>query len=247
MQEIILEQLGLTKTEAKIYLLLLRLGSTKASPLIKKAELHRATVYDVLERLMEKGLVSYVDKGGVRYYSATEPERLEVILQEKEEKIKEQQKLFQQIKPELKNLLALSKEKYPVEVLVGKAGLKTAFEDVIIKKKTFYALGAQGNFQKYVPDYHWIWHHKLEKNKIKCRMIYAEKCRRLRTEIFPLPYADVRFIDRVYDGPMTTHFYDDVVLITMWAEQPIVIRIKNKELVEHYKSFFEMIWKMAEK
>lgn len=245
MEPYLLEKLGLTKTEAKIYLLLLRLGQVPATPIIKKAELHRATVYDVLERLMEKGLVSYIIKNSIRYYSTTEPERFEVILEDKEKEIQEQQKSFQEIKKELNTLASLPKEQYPVEVLVGKGGLKTALEDVLRKKKTFYALGAQGNFQKYVQDYHHIWHNKLKQLKIQCKMIYAEKCRKLRTKEFPLPYAKIRFIDKVYDGPMTTHFYDDTVLIVMWAEQPIVIRIKSKELVGHYRGFFELIWKMA--
>ena len=63
----ILEKLGLTETESKIYMILLRLGSTHVTPVIKKAELHRATVYDVLDRLIEKGLVSYIIKEGKRF------------------------------------------------------------------------------------------------------------------------------------------------------------------------------------
>ena len=245
MQPETLERLGLTKTEAKIYLLLLRLGQSHATPLIRKAELHRATVYDVLERLIEKGLASQITKNSRRYYTATEPERFEVILKEKEQEVLLQQETFRKVMPELKALAHFSKEQYPVEVLVGKEGLKTAFEDVMRHRKTFYALGAQGNFQRFLPDYHRIWHTKLMKNGIKARMIYAEKCRKLRTKEFPLPYAEVRFINKVYDGPMTTHFYDDIVLIVMWAEQPVVIRIQNKALVGHYKNFFGLIWKMA--
>lgn len=247
MDQTLLEKLGLTKTEAKIYVLLLQLGQVPATPIIKKSELHRATVYDVLERLIEKGLVSYVIKSGIRYYSTTEPERFEVILQDREKEIQEQQKTFQTIKSELKTLASISKEQYPVEVLVGKGGLKTALEDVLRKRKTLYALGAQGNFQKYVPEYHKLWHSQRERLRIPCRMIYAEKCRKLRTKEFPLPYVDIRFIDKVYDGPMTTFFYADTFMIIMWAEQPIITRITSKELVRHYLGFFKMIWKMARK
>ncbi len=245
MRQKVLERLGLTPTEAKVYLVLLQLGQTIASRIIRKAELHRATIYDVLERLQEKGLASHIMKDGKRLYMATEPERFRYILQEREQELKEQQALFNELKPELDALSQSVQERYPAEILVGKGGLKTAFDDVLHKGKTFYALGAQGNFQKYVPDYHWIWHQQLQKKRIKCRMIYAEKCRKLRTKEFPLPYADIRFIEKVYDAPTTTHFYGDVVLIVMWAEQPLVIRIVSPELVGHYKTFFNLIWKMA--
>ena len=55
----ILEELGLTKNEIKIYLALLELGTTPAGILIKKVDMHRASVYDVIDQLINKGLISY--------------------------------------------------------------------------------------------------------------------------------------------------------------------------------------------
>ncbi|MBU2442745.1 MAG: helix-turn-helix domain-containing protein, partial [Nanoarchaeota archaeon] len=63
----ILEDLGLSEAEAKVYLALLETGSTLAGPIIKKTGLHRGTTYQILQRLIEKGLVSYVIKAGKRY------------------------------------------------------------------------------------------------------------------------------------------------------------------------------------
>lgn len=241
----ILEKLGLTETEAKIYMLLLRLGNTHVTPIIKKAELHRATVYDVLDRLIEKGIVSYVIKDGKRFYEAASPERFEVILEEKQKELEEQKKIFKQIKPQLEGLKKLSKQKQEAEIYLGRQGLKTVLEEVLRQKETFYALGAQGNFQKYLKDYHRYWHMEIFRRKIPMIMIYAEKCRELRTKVEPLPGAKIRFIDKLYDGPSTTHFYGDTVLILTWSEQPLVIKIKNRHLAESYKQFFNIIWKMA--
>ncbi len=241
----ILEKLGFTETESKIYMILLRLGSTHVTPIIKKAELHRATVYDVLDRLIEKGIVSYVIKEGKRFYEAAAPERFEVILEEKQKELEEQRETFKQIKPQLEGLKKLSKQKQEAEIYQGKQGLKTVLEEVLRQKETFYALGAQGNFQKYLPEYHRYWHMQIFHRKIPMLMIYAEKCRMLRTKLEPLPGAKVRFIDKLYDGPSTTHFYGDTVLIVTWSEQPLVIKIKNKHLAENYKHFFSMIWKTA--
>ena len=53
------EQLGLTKSESKIYLTLLDYGSMLAGKVAEKAGIHRRNVYDALHRLIEKGLVSY--------------------------------------------------------------------------------------------------------------------------------------------------------------------------------------------
>ncbi|MBU1270375.1 MAG: helix-turn-helix domain-containing protein [Nanoarchaeota archaeon] len=80
----ILEDLGLSEAEAKVYLALLETGSTLAGPIIKKTGLHRGTTYQILQRLIEKGLVSYVIKAGKRYFEATDPNRFLAILKEKE-------------------------------------------------------------------------------------------------------------------------------------------------------------------
>jgi len=63
-----LEKLGFTLNETKTYLNLLNLGSCLASDLAKKTGLHRRPVYDALNRLIEKGLVSYTIKTGKKYY-----------------------------------------------------------------------------------------------------------------------------------------------------------------------------------
>ncbi|MCX6741659.1 MAG: helix-turn-helix domain-containing protein [Candidatus Pacearchaeota archaeon] len=91
----ILEKLGLTENQAKVYLALLRLGSVTAGIIIKETGLHRAYVYEILEKLMDKGLVSHVIQAQRKYFEAANPKKfLEMIseekqnIQEKEQEIK---------------------------------------------------------------------------------------------------------------------------------------------------------------
>ena len=46
--EKILEKLGLTKNESKVYLALLNLGLTSSKNIIEKTNLHRQLIYDAL-------------------------------------------------------------------------------------------------------------------------------------------------------------------------------------------------------
>ena len=82
----ILEKAGLTNNEIKVYLALLSLGSVSAGEIIKKSELHRAAVYDTLERLMDKGLVSYVIKANRKYFEAAMAKNLVEIIEKKRKK-----------------------------------------------------------------------------------------------------------------------------------------------------------------
>jgi len=53
----ILEEIGLSPNEAKIYETLLSSGEVGVSDISLKANVHRRNVYDALNRLVEKGLV----------------------------------------------------------------------------------------------------------------------------------------------------------------------------------------------
>ena len=86
-----LESLGLTKNEVKTYLALLELGSVPAGPLIKKLGMHRAAVYNLLDILIEKGLVHFVSKANRKNFEALKPEKL---LNQKAHNIKSKNKML---------------------------------------------------------------------------------------------------------------------------------------------------------
>ncbi|MFH1211984.1 MAG: helix-turn-helix domain-containing protein, partial [Candidatus Woesearchaeota archaeon] len=72
MENAVLREIGLSKNECRVYLSLIKLGSGTVQEISKKSNVHRANVYDVLNKLMEKGLVSYIIKKGKRLYQTTE-------------------------------------------------------------------------------------------------------------------------------------------------------------------------------
>jgi len=74
-----LEAAGLTKNEAKLYKLLLHLNTANITELAKRSGIHRRSVYDVLMRLSEKGLASYIVAEGVKVYAANNPEKFKFI------------------------------------------------------------------------------------------------------------------------------------------------------------------------
>jgi len=59
----ILEDLGLTSTEIKVYLALLELGSASAGTVLEKSKLPNSTLHRDLNSLIDKGLVNYILEG----------------------------------------------------------------------------------------------------------------------------------------------------------------------------------------
>ena len=63
----LLEEIGLANSEIKVYTTLLKTGEIKVGELIKELSLHRSRIYEAINRLTDKGLVSYVIKNNIKY------------------------------------------------------------------------------------------------------------------------------------------------------------------------------------
>ena len=84
----ILEEIGLSPNEAKIYETLIRTGIVSINKLSVESNVHRRNVYDSLDKLVKKGLVSEEIVSGHRFVRAIDPSRLLDIVREKEAKVK---------------------------------------------------------------------------------------------------------------------------------------------------------------
>ena len=80
----ILRDIGMTDGEIRVYVALIRLGSATSGPVTDKSGVSRAKVYNILERLMQKGLVSYIIKDKTRHYQAEDPVKIKDYLDKKE-------------------------------------------------------------------------------------------------------------------------------------------------------------------
>jgi len=66
--EEILRQFGLREKEIKIYLSLLKLGTSSVRKVSSESRINRGTSYDVLKDLIKIGLVSYHEKKSHQYF-----------------------------------------------------------------------------------------------------------------------------------------------------------------------------------
>ncbi|MEK6935349.1 MAG: helix-turn-helix domain-containing protein [Nanoarchaeota archaeon] len=239
----ILQKLGLSGSEVKVYLALLEIGSSTAGELTKKCGLYRTNIYDALEKLREKGLVSSILKNNKKYYSASKLEKLNVLLDNKKEDL-------QILEKELNNTLKKLSEKeikgegeFDVKIFTGKNGVKNVMEEVLEDKKPFFAFGAEANFEKLFPIYFTNWVKQLFKNKIDVNAIYNEKVRVLR-EKKKISFANFRYIHG-FENPVTTQIFGDKVVIIHWQETPLIIQINNKKIAQSYMNVFNLMWKVA--
>src|SRR3989338_3029681 len=138
----ILEKIGLSPTESKIFLTLLKIKEGTASALATEAKVHRRLAYDVLSNLANKGLVSFVDIDKKRVYKCVDPKHLHDILDERQEKIQELRKILEKELPDLQGQFLRKKREREVQVMVGKEAIKRLFQDEIDVGETIYLIGS---------------------------------------------------------------------------------------------------------
>ena len=158
--EKMLESLGLTLTESKVYLALLKRGSSPVGRLAKETGIHRRTVYDAVERLIEKGMISYITENNKRFFEAVNPKKLLDILKEKED-------LLSNNLPDLISLYNSNKNKKETLFFRGKQGIKFIFEDMIKNKKDILQIGSLKSDNETIKLYYKRFINQARENKIK--------------------------------------------------------------------------------
>jgi sugar-specific transcriptional regulator TrmB len=232
-----LEEAGLTSTETRIYLALLEKGSSRAGQITRNTGIHRRSVYDAIERLIEKGLVSYIKTNNRNYYEAAKPERLVDLLKEKEDNIN-------QIMPELQLMGKLSEEKKEVLFFRGKQAIKTVYDDQIKEGKEVLTFGDAVNVNELVKYYFPHFDKERVSKNIKVRMLFDESAKK-EAYLRKIPLADIRFIKKGNKASVSTNIYANKVSIIMWEENPKAILITESSLAESFRTYFEFMWRLA--
>src|SRR3989344_539664 len=229
-------EIGLSENEAEIYLALLSLGPSLVSKIVKKTRINRTNIYDRLEKLISKGLVSYVIKNNRKHFYAAEPSRILRYLDEKQDKLKEEKEAIEKLLPILEKIRP-NKEEESVEVYEGKEGLKTILEDIIRSKQDVLTYGSEGNFSNVLRFFFKHYLRKLERTGISMKVIFNYDSSR---KPFIWKFAEARYVPKEYKTPTETTIYGDKVAIFILTEEPKAILIKSKVIADAYTKYFDL-------
>ena len=244
----ILKEIGLTDSETKVYLALLELGSSKKGPIVKKAKITSSKVYEVIDKLIEKGLASYVIKNKVKYFNAAPPSRIKDYLKEKQNKLKKQEKDFENLLPELELKQKLTEKETDAEIYRGWKGMETVYRmmlKVLKKGDTNYVFGAnKGEDEEKVRKFFNKHALRLAKNKIKQKIIFNESARgNIKETIKRQNLNQVRYMEQT--TPTEINIWADKTMIVILRKNPIVVLINDSKVADSFRAYFEVMWTIA--
>ena len=242
-----LKDIGMTDNEIRVYLAMLEEDENLASAIAGKTKINRSLMYTILSNLINKGMVSYVIKENRKYFRATDPEKILDILKEKEELIKKQEEAIKKVIPDLRKLKLPKQEEVKVEIYRGKEGNKTLLDDILRVGEDYLCLGYSG-LSLYTVPYQFIhWHKKRIKMGIKRKIITREQMRGKKQMKFALTTA--RYVPDEYNVPISTMIYGNKVWIMLPAGKgdQVSILIESKNIANSYRTYFNLLWKIARK
>ncbi len=240
-----LEQVGLTGGESRVYLAMLDLGPSTVGPIVEKSKVSRSIIYRLLDNLMEKGLASYIIEEKTKHYSAAGPERILEYMDRQRKQLEESRLQMQKMLPLLAQMT--SPKRNDVRVFKGFRGLITMHEQLYLKLKKgdeYLSLGVPAEQEE---RFHSFWkedHKRREKLGITCRLLFHtdtdDKVLANRNSYWG---CDARRMGMKIDAPAWWMVYKDVTSIVLQSKELITVEITNQEIADSYRNYFESFWK----
>lgn len=228
-----LRDAGLTENETKVYTALIDLGPSLAGKISRKTGLHRRTVYDVTETLIQKGLISYILENNRRVFTAANPKQILYLLEEKKNSLNPLVEMLQ-------SKFNTTRKKEQTNFYRGKNGLKMVFENQL-NYPEILILGATREAYEAMPYYFKWFNERRKERKVKLRIITSDR------NIQPKMLAETKYLPKEYADHMVINIYGDSVAMILWSKKPFALVVEQEEFARGYKKYFELMWKIAKK
>jgi sugar-specific transcriptional regulator TrmB len=248
MESRVLERIGLTKNESIVYQTLLHLGTSKTGKILKNSKLNSGKIYEILESLKHKGLLSESIINNTKHFTAAPPSQVLEYVRKKKEDLDREEKEVIAILPKLEKIREETIQETKSVTYTGLRGIKTAAEEALDSMKPGEDILAMGVTELKDDKFNKFWKrwqkNRIEK-KIKQKMIFSE-----RSSFYDF-FSRNKFTQvRVLTGitPVTVDIFgDDKTLILNYAKTPSCILIYDRNTAQSFKTFFLTLWSQAER
>ena len=242
-----LQIIGLSDNEISIYIALLELGKGTVSQISRKALINRTTGYDVLNRLVNKKLISISGKGPKQEYVAESPDNIENLISAEFEKRQNELDQARQIIPELKSMHNVA-GRPQIRFYEGTEGLRQVYEDTLTSHEAIRAYASVDDVHKALPNYFPNYYKRRTQKNIPIRAIFTdnpegrELAKHDKEEIRESAFVSAE----KYGFHPEINIYDNKIMIASWREKLGII-IESNEIADAMKKIYELAWAEAKR
>lgn len=252
MLEKYLESLDIDRDESAIYLELLKAGQSTAGVLAKKLGLARPTLYGILQKLTDKGVVIRTLRHGVRSFTAQSPRHLSQLFDKRIEHLQAQRLGYHALLPELEEQLSELHTSPRFQYFEGIEGVQHVLKDMLMYRdlETLAFWPIKSMVEILSPEF-FRWHNKERiRNNLYTRAIWPEK-EAVTVKDHPYLGAGEGFRREIRVAPTEIHctmgywaYKHKAAFLSSRAESFGFI-IESQELVTMLRAQFEVVWAMS--
>lgn len=246
---------GFSGKEAAVYMTLVSLGGAFPSHISKETGINRTTVYNILETLTVRGLVTEIEKRKKYYYQIEKPRKLEQYAQMRRRISDDQYERMKDLVPEIEGVYSHILNKPVVRFFEGEEGVLAVYADHVDTKKPYEMLGYSNtaDLMKFLPQkFIETYIRKKERIGITTRgilpdtefdtnyneTIYAKVSRNIWPVLKHIPHAMFP-----YKSEITIYRSNKVSMINFSQQQPAGVIIEDQTIHDMMAMIFEFAWK----
>lgn len=234
----ILENIGFSNAEIKTYLALLELGQSTAGPIIEKSGLQSSVVHMTLNKLINKGFISFIKEGQRNHYQASDPKHISEYIDQKKQE-------FEKLLPELIARREAAHHLSEITTFRNIKGIRELLYELLEAGGTEHHTIGSSEASLMMGDAFWKRYHKKRVELgITAKLIFNQSLKTWATSN-PYPKAHYRFTTEGFEPLTETIIRNDKIGIIIWTRVPIGILINSKAAAESYDRFFEVVWNAA--
>tara|TARA_Y100000310_G_C20662414_1_gene805495 strand:- start:1317 stop:2066 length:750 start_codon:yes stop_codon:yes gene_type:complete len=242
-----LKELNLTSGQIKVYEALLDTGNSGIQKIQEKTSLERRAIYDILNKLIEKGFVTYTLEKGIRSYQLTSPNNLKEAINKKQETL---QSLSNKL-PDIKDLFNFKKPEIGAEVYRGNESMKALLNEALEYEATYW-IGGNSGIEVSTDENMKTWfHHWMKKRAEKKAIMYdlvdygthLEGLLPKDIKTHKKEYYKYHTLPKNLRSPMVIIIFGNKVCQVLWSKQSFAFVLESEEIKDSFMKYFNYFWK----
>jgi sugar-specific transcriptional regulator TrmB len=234
----IIEGLGFSSKEVKVYLAALALGESHISDIAQKVKLSRSSAQIIMDRLHKEGLMNFYVMHRYKYWVAENPERLL-------ERLKERENELETIIPRLKELKRDQTGRPSVKIFKGAEEIKLIHDDIISTKQAARAIISWDEWLELLGyDYMKDFRERRAKHFLMLELIVPKTVHSTKLKSKDaLEYRRTRFLPpEVHIATSNFIYGNKVAIVSLNRKEPTGIVIEDPDVAAMMSSFFTLLW-----
>ncbi len=241
-----LRELNFTEGQIKVYTAILELGIASIQKIQEKTALERRAIYDILNKLIEKGFVTYTKENASQKYQCTHPRNLKEAIETKQKTL---QNLHQKL-PQIGDLFNFNRPAIRAEVYRGNEAMKSLLNEALDSDATYW-IGGNSGIETCSQEMQ-LWFKRWTKKRVELGKFmydlvdvgtYLEEFKPDDLVTHKKYLYKYCALPKDLQSPMVIILFEKKVAQVLWSKQSFAFVIESDEIHKSFMKYFHYFWK----